>query len=100
MEIKKALLPQEKAAIRSFLADFGLSYQNADLTLYLENNEEIIGTVSICGHIIQNFAIRYDYQGENIASLLISELISNLLAKRFITTRFIQNQCTKKALKR
>lgn len=82
MEIKKALLPQEKAAIRSFLADFGLSYQNADLTLYLENNEEIIGTVSICGHIIQNFAIRYDYQGENIASLLISELISNLLAKK------------------
>ena len=51
--IKEAILNSEKEKVREFLLKFDLNYENSvDLTLYIEENDEIIGTVSKENYII------------------------------------------------
>lgn len=78
--IKEAILEEEREKVKSFLKDFDLKLEpNLDLTLYYEENSEIIGTVSKEGYIIKCLAVDKSFQGQNIASLLISEIVSRIL---------------------
>ncbi len=77
MAIKQALLDQEIAKTKAFLAQNGLKY-DADITqtLYYEEDGEIIATISRSNHIIKCLAVRKDRRGENLAGVILSELLS------------------------
>jgi len=78
--IKEAILNSEKEKVKEFLLKFDLNYENSvDLTLYIEENDEIIGTVSKENYIIKCLAVDKNHQGENLASTLVSEIISRML---------------------
>lgn len=79
--MKLALLSEEKERIKNFLGKLGLKYPSQDYSFYLEDGARIIGTVSVKGNIIQAFGIDPDYQGENLAGLMISELLNFLYEK-------------------
>ncbi len=79
MIIKEAFLQEEIIKIELFLQKFNLKL-DPDLTktLYIENdNNEIIGTISHQDYIIKDLAVDESYQSENIASLLINEILNN-----------------------
>lgn len=52
--------------------------QNIDQTLYIQEDERIIGTVSAAGHIIKCLAVDSEFRNENIAVMLVSEMIKRL----------------------
>lgn len=76
MEIKFLLLKSEKTRVINFLNKFHLRY-DSDITetLYVEENEEIIATISKAEYIIKCLAVDPLHQQENLASKLISEMI-------------------------
>lgn len=76
--IKQALLPSEKQAIESFLAQFDLGFSSLDQSYYMEESGTIIATLSLDHHIIKGLAIDPSYQGENYASQLVSFAIRML----------------------
>ena len=79
MEILEALIDSEKDLVKEFLLKNDLYYEETiDKTLYLKENDSIIGTISKENNIIKCFAIDQNYRGENIANTLISAMI-NLL---------------------
>lgn len=79
MEIKTAILNQEKKLVSDFLAKFDLQYDvDVDTTLYIEDNNKIIGTISKSKHIIKCLAVDPSYQSENLASKLITKIIEIL----------------------
>jgi [citrate (pro-3S)-lyase] ligase len=80
--MKLALLTEEKERIKTFLEKLGLKYQDQDYSFYLEDGAQIIGTVSVKGNIICLFGIDPDYRGENLAGLMLSELINFLYEKK------------------
>lgn len=76
MIIKEALIPSEKERIAAFLQKFGLKYEsNTDRTLYVEEGDKIIATVSACKYIIKCLAVDPDFRSENLAAHLIGEII-------------------------
>lgn len=76
MIIKEALIPSEKKRITAFLQEFGLKYERQiDSTLYIEFDGEIVATVSTCKYIIKCLAVNLDYRSENLAGVLVSEVI-------------------------
>ena len=81
MEIKEAILKEELDRVESFLGFFNLDLkdEHLDKTFYLvDDNDEIIGTISSEGSIIKCLAVKDNYQGENLSSILISHIISYL----------------------
>lgn len=77
MIIKEAFLQEEKNKVISFLRTFDLLYdKDINKTFYIENDEDIIGTISISDYIIKDLAVSPLYQGENIASILINHVIN------------------------
>lgn len=79
MEIKTAMLKQEKNQVSNFLEKFDLRYDNeVDTTIYIEDNNQIIGTVSKSNHIIKCLAVDPSYQSENLASKLVTKIIELL----------------------
>jgi [citrate (pro-3S)-lyase] ligase len=82
MEIRLALLEREKQEIASFLKTYGLRYDKVDKTIYASEKDEVIATVSAQGNIIKDFAVRSDYQGQNLAAALLSEMINLLAAEK------------------
>lgn len=79
MIIKKAILKEEKDKVASFLNNFDLKYDKDIVeTLYLENNDKIIATISRSDYIIKGLAVDEDYQGLNLASKLVTEIINSL----------------------
>lgn len=77
MEIKEALLEREFNNIKSFLSIKDLLYDKLiTKSFYIEENDEIIGTVSIYKNIIKCFAVSTKYLGENLGGLLISHVIN------------------------
>ncbi len=80
--MKLAILSQEKEKIKTFLNNFGLKFQDQDYSFYIEDGAKIIGTVSVKGNIIQNFAVDPAYQGENLAGVMISEVLSFLQKRK------------------
>lgn len=76
MIIKEALIPSEKERIAAFLQGFGLKYEsNIDRTLYMEDGDKIVATVSACKYIIKCLAVNSDYRSENLAAQLVGEMI-------------------------
>ena len=79
MQIKQAILDCEKQAVKTFLQTFNLKYLNdVDYTFYLEDENCVIGTVSLAKNVICDLAVSDQYQGENLATTLISHAISKL----------------------
>ena len=77
MQIKEVILEKEKELIKSFLDKFDLKYAlDITKTFYCEDNDEIIGTISISDYIIKDLAVLESYQGDNIASMLVNEAIN------------------------
>ena len=78
MIIKEAYLPEEIKNIEIFLNKFSLRLDpNLTKTLYIENhNNEIIGTISCQDYIIKDLAVDENYQSENLASLLVNEILN------------------------
>ncbi len=76
MEYKTAILHQEKEKIRLFLEKFDLTFDfSADTTIYFEEENQIIGTISKNNHVIKCLAVNPSYQNESIASKLIAKII-------------------------
>lgn len=77
MEIKEALLLSEKERIIKFLKRNELDYEdNITKTFYIEENDAILGTVSIYQNIIKCFAVDIDNRNENYGGILISKVVN------------------------
>lgn len=78
--ILEAILKEEKEKIKVFLEKFDLDYDySCDRTLYVLENDEIVGTVSKERYIIKCLAVRKECQGTSVASNLVSEIISRII---------------------
>ena len=88
MEIKDAVLDVELNRVREFLKGFELSFEdNTELTLYAEEDGNVVGTVSVTGNLIKQMAISKGMQGENLASTLITSIIERLNANNIFSYR-------------
>ena len=88
MEIKDAVLDVELNKVKDFLAGFGLSFEaNTELTLYAEEEGQIVGTVSASGNLIKQMAVSKSMQGENLAATLITNIIERLNANNIFAYR-------------
>lgn len=77
MIIKEAFLQEEIDVVRDFLKSFDLKLDD-DLTkiLYVEDDDnKIIGTISCANYIIKGLAVDPTYQSENLAGVLVNEMI-------------------------
>lgn len=86
--IKEVISDYDKKAVATFLKNFNFKYENIDYTIYIEVDKEVIATVSTRYNIITFFAIKEEYQAENIAGHLLSYLI-NYLANQGIDHLFV-----------
>ena len=78
--IKEAILQEEKEKIKEFLLTLDLDYdQNVDTTLYVCNDDGIIGTVSKEGYIIKCLGVKKSERGSSLALSLVSEIISRII---------------------
>lgn len=81
MIIKEVVLSTERERIISFLAEFGLRYENnVDQTIYIEDESGIIATVSASKYIIKCLAVKPEYRSENLAVTLVGEMIKRFHA--------------------
>lgn len=79
MQIKQAILQSEKQAVIDFLSTFDLKFNSlVDYTAYLQSGNKIIATVSLSKNVICDLAVSSEFQGENLASLLITHAIGKL----------------------
>lgn len=79
MEVKEAILNIEINKVKEFLASFDLSYEDSiDKTLYIEENDKIIATISKEKDIIKCLAIDPSYQSENLSSVLVSKILEKM----------------------
>ncbi len=78
MIIKEAFLQEELQRIEKFLEKFSLKLDNnLTKTIYIENeNLDIIGTISCQDYIIKDLAVDPNYQSENLASILVNEILN------------------------
>lgn len=74
--IKEVLLDFEREQVSKFLQNFSLRLdKDVTKTLYIEENEKIIGTISCADYIIKCLAVDSNYQSENLAGKLVNEMI-------------------------
>ena len=79
MTIKEVVLATEKQRIEAFLKEFGLKYEgNVDQTIYMEDENGIIATLSASKYILKCLAVKSEYRSENLALTLVSEMIKRL----------------------
>ena len=84
MQIKQAILQTEKQAVEEFLKTFDLGFnKNSEHVAYIEDENKIIGTVSITGNLIMQLAVSKNYQGENLAVKLVDYAVKYLREKGF-----------------
>ncbi len=79
--IKQALLEKEKQRIEVFLSNFDLGLSYRDETYFIEEENQIIATISLDGHIIKGLAIDESYRGLNLTGELVSEAIRVMTSK-------------------
>ena len=79
MIIKEAILQEELNRVEKFLNKFDLILDKTiTKTLYVEDDyQNIIGTISTCDYIIKCLAVDNNYQSENLASLLVNEVLND-----------------------
>ncbi len=83
MEIKEVILAEEKERVISFLAGFDLALDSdVDTTFYIEENAEIIGTISKSGHIIKDVAVADSFQDENLTGMLVSKMLEKMSSEQ------------------
>ncbi len=76
MIIKEAFLQEEIEKVKVFLSKFSLKLDtDVTKTLYIEDDDKIIGTISCANYIIKDLAVDEAYQGENLASKLVNEML-------------------------
>ena len=81
MTIKEVVLTSERQRIASFLKEQGLNYEdNVDQTIYMEDENGIVATLSADKYILKCLAVKRDVRGENLAVTLVSEMIKRLHA--------------------
>ncbi len=85
MILKEAILEEEKNKVKEFLKSFDLILDEVDMSLYLEEDNNIIGTVSSYNYIIKCLAVSKDRNGENLASILVEGIINKLIFKKIYT---------------
>ncbi|TVP96143.1 MAG: GNAT family N-acetyltransferase [Acholeplasmatales bacterium] len=79
MTIEDVILEQEKEAVKCFLHQHNLSYdEDIDESIVLREDGKIIGTASVSGNILKCVAVDSEYQGENLLATLISALLQRL----------------------
>ncbi|MBU1145411.1 MAG: GNAT family N-acetyltransferase [Firmicutes bacterium] len=79
MLIKQALLEDEIYKIILFLEENNLKYDEDIVeTYYIEEFDKIIGSISRSKDIIKALAVDIDYRGENIANILVSEVMNSM----------------------
>lgn len=79
IECKEAILDSELDLVRDFLAKQDLVLdKDIDLTLYLEENGNIVGTISKYKYIIKCVAIDPNYQGEALTGLLVNKIVEKM----------------------
>ena len=67
---------REVEAVRTFLADFELSFDGVvDYTVAFYQNDQIIATGSLAGEILRNIAVSPKLQGEGLTANVVSHLI-------------------------
>ncbi len=82
MRIHDVVLEEEKDQVQSFLKQFDLTYEDdIDDTIIITENDCIIATASTSVNIIKCIAIAPAYQGQNMTSLLLTEMIKRLANK-------------------
>lgn len=81
MTVKEVIVSAEKQRIAEFLSGFSLKYEDADQTLYTEEDGKITATVSAKGYIIKCLAVDPGYQSENLSAALVGEMITRLHAR-------------------
>ena len=83
MQIKQAILQTEKQAVVEFLSAFGLKFNAyADYTAYVEEEGNVIATVSLAKNVICDLAVSEAFQGENVATSLIMHALEKLRAEK------------------
>lgn len=80
MTVKEAVITAEKQRVADFLAGFGLKFEDADQTLYMEEGGKIAATLSAKGYILKCLAVGSEYRSENLAATLVSDMITRLHA--------------------
>lgn len=76
MIIKEAYLQEEIEKVKTFLSKFSLKLDtDVTKTLYMEDNDEVVGTISCANYIIKDLAVDPTYQSENLAGKLVNEMI-------------------------
>ena len=78
MQIKEVLLQEEKEQVISFLSKLDLKYSDDITKTFVATNDsnEIIGTISCANYIIKDLGVDEAYQGENVSSSLISQMLT------------------------
>lgn len=77
--LKQAIDKSEFIKIKALLAKNGLTMEpNLTETLYIEENDEVIATISREQNILKCLAVDERYQNENYASRLVTEMINSL----------------------
>lgn len=73
---------REVAAVRDFLARFGLSYTpDVELTLTWWTDDELVATGSLRGEVLRNIAVDDAYQGEGLSATVVSRLMQEAAAR-------------------
>jgi [citrate (pro-3S)-lyase] ligase len=83
MVVKQAFLTSEIQRVTAFLTANDLEFDvRSNQTLYVEEHDVIIGTISSLDYLIECLAIDKNYRGENLAGLLVSEMLSLLRQRK------------------
>lgn len=73
---------KERKIIHDFLEQFGLSFTGTpDYTIAIYCGDKIVGTGSLQGKVLKNFAVAENLQGEGILLKIISSLMSYAASK-------------------
>ncbi len=86
--IKQAILLEEKNQIEKFLARFDLLFDSAFSTsFYLEDQNQIVATITVSQDIIKDLAVLPDYQGNQYATQLVDHAMKVIYAAGFSSAR-------------
>ena len=78
-QVREAILTDELKKVEEFLALHDLTLdKDIDKTLYLLDDDKIIGTISKAGSIMKCIAVDKSYQGEDLTGLLINKIVEKL----------------------
>lgn len=71
----------ERQSVESFLSTFNLLLDEDVEATFVLRDIDIIGTCSVAGNVLKCFAVKSDFQGQGISSMLISSAIDYLFEK-------------------